>query len=40
VRHFNVELRQPGKYVVAGGVAYNQDFLGRLAERKVENGST
>lgn len=34
MRHFDVEVVQEGDYVVAGGVAYNQNFLGRFVERK------
>lgn len=33
VRRFNFELLDEGKYVVAGGVAYNQNFLVRLTRR-------
>ncbi|PSN69121.1 cytochrome P450 [Corynespora cassiicola Philippines] len=30
VRHFSIEVQQMGKYVVAGGVAYNQGFQAKL----------
>lgn len=33
-RRFDVEVVEKGEYVVAGGVAYNQGFLGRFVERK------
>ncbi|KAH9862409.1 hypothetical protein J1614_011064 [Plenodomus biglobosus] len=38
VRHFDVELVKPGEYVVAGGVAYNQGFMGRFIARDTANG--
>ncbi|CAO2652676.1 Nn.00g009590.m01.CDS01 [Neocucurbitaria sp. VM-36] len=38
VRRFDIELVNPGKYVVAGGVAYNQDFMGRFIARDTANG--
>ncbi|KAF2876442.1 cytochrome P450 [Massariosphaeria phaeospora] len=38
VRRFDVELFKPGKYVVAGGVAYNEGFLGRFVARDTANG--
>ncbi|KAF2475031.1 cytochrome P450 [Lindgomyces ingoldianus] len=34
IRRFDIVLENPGRYVVAGGVAYNQDFMGRLLSRK------
>lgn len=37
VRRFNIELADKGKYVVAGGVAYNQGFLGRFVAREVHS---
>lgn len=30
VRQFDIELERPGRYVVDGGVAYNEGFLGKL----------
>ncbi|KAI8943869.1 hypothetical protein NX059_001840 [Plenodomus lindquistii] len=36
VRRFDIELVKPGEYVVAGGVAYNREFLGRFVERNVK----
>ncbi|KAF1996048.1 cytochrome P450 [Amniculicola lignicola CBS 123094] len=33
VRRFDMELQRPGKYVVAGGVAYNEDFIVKLVSR-------
>lgn len=38
VRHFDIELVKPGEYVVAGGVAYNQGFMGRFIARDTANG--
>ncbi|KAJ4301084.1 hypothetical protein N0V90_003174 [Kalmusia sp. IMI 367209] len=39
VRRFDIEVVKKGEYVVAGGVAYNRDFLGRFVEREGEKGS-
>jgi cytochrome P450 len=36
VRRFNFELFNKGRYVVAGGVAYNQDFLVKMTRRDGE----
>lgn len=33
VRRFDFELKREGRYVVAGGVAYNQDFEVQLRLR-------
>ncbi|KAF1950357.1 cytochrome P450 [Byssothecium circinans] len=33
VRRFDIELVDEGKYVVSGGVAYNEGFLGRFIEK-------
>ncbi|KAL1611014.1 hypothetical protein SLS59_000651 [Nothophoma quercina] len=33
IRRFDIELKEPGRYVVDGGVAYNVGFTGRLAPR-------
>lgn len=33
MRRFDVELLEPGRYVVDGGVAYNVGFMGRLIAR-------
>jgi len=33
VRHFDMELVKPGTYVVAGGVAYNKDFVIKLTSK-------
>jgi hypothetical protein len=33
VRRFDIELEEPGKYVVDGGVAYNVGFTGKLSAR-------
>ncbi|KAF2658321.1 cytochrome P450 [Lophiostoma macrostomum CBS 122681] len=33
VRRFDVKLEKTGKYIVAGGVAYNEDFLGTFVPR-------
>lgn len=40
IRRFDVEVDWPGKFVVAGGVAYNENFRGRLIPRKLANGHT
>lgn len=40
VRRFDIELVRPGRYVVAGGVAYNEDFLGRFTTRDTATGAT
>ncbi|KAF2106197.1 cytochrome P450 [Lophiotrema nucula] len=34
VRRFDIDIEKPGKYVVAGGVAYNEGFTGRFVARK------
>jgi hypothetical protein len=39
VRRFDIEVLQKGDYIVAGGVAYNQNFLGRFVERNGEKGN-
>lgn len=39
VRRFDIETVKPGKYVVAGGVAYNVDFYARFKVRGVEGGN-
>jgi hypothetical protein len=33
VRKFDIELEEPGRYVVDGGVAYNVGFTGKLVSR-------
>ena len=33
VRRFDLELVREGKFVVAGGVAYNKDFVVELTAR-------
>lgn len=33
VRRFDIELLEPGRYVVDGGVAYNVGFMARLSPR-------
>ncbi|KAK7184163.1 hypothetical protein DPSP01_001198 [Paraphaeosphaeria sporulosa] len=38
VRRFDIEVLQKGKYVVAGGVAYNQHFMGRFVGRMKGKG--
>ncbi|KAF2176566.1 cytochrome P450 [Zopfia rhizophila CBS 207.26] len=38
IRQFDIELKKPGEYVVAGGVAYNQDFMVKLVPRGQANG--
>jgi hypothetical protein len=38
VRRFDVKLEKTGKYVVAGGVAYNENFMGKLIPRGATNG--
>ncbi|KAF2683324.1 cytochrome P450 [Lentithecium fluviatile CBS 122367] len=35
IRRFDVEVVQQGRYVVVGGVAYNEGFLGRFVKRNV-----
>ena len=37
VRRFTMELRSPGRYIVAGGVAYNQGLRVRLCRRTSED---
>lgn len=39
VRRFIMELRSPGRYIVAGGVAHNQGFRVRLRRRTSEGNS-
>ncbi len=36
VRRFDIDVLKKGKYVVAGGVAYNQDFLVKMTRRDGE----
>ena len=38
MRRFDVEVLSEGEFVVAGGVAYNQDFMGKFVERVDEKG--
>jgi hypothetical protein len=33
VRHFNVEVKDVGRFVVSGGVAYNENFVAILTAR-------
>jgi len=34
LRRFDLEVVNEGKYVVAGGIAYNQDFVVKLVMRR------
>ncbi|KAF1943484.1 cytochrome P450 [Clathrospora elynae] len=40
IRRFDIELEQPGKYVVVGGVGYNVGFLVKLVAKTPGHGST
>jgi len=38
IRQFDIEVLESGRYVVVGGVAYNEGFLGKLVARSDHGG--